>query len=217
MPRPGFVPPRPLPHVPPAGNNYGRPFVPFPPGPPGPPRPGYQQPPIPVHINNNMNMPRPYPIPQNNPYPPPQPPVVNTSGNIPYGGPPMGPGFNPMLATGTPAFRPSTQYTGASPQGQHTAIPNASHPYPHQMSPTVHQPVTQYTPPGAGIRPAGSGGRPSGMPIPQPHHHPLPMHVQRPPMQPVGGNISRPPPGSVPQPQVTPMMQYNYSLGGSFP
>lgn len=214
MQRPGFVPPRPLPHVPPAGNNYGRPYAPFPPGPPGPPRPGYpphqQTPPIPVHVSNN-NIPRPYPIPQNNPYPPSQPPITSTNGNMPYGTPPpMGPGFNPMLATGTPAFRPSTQYTGSSPQGQHIPMPNASQPYP-----PIRQPVSQYPPPG-GVRP-GPGGMPSCMPIPHPHHHPSPVHGQRPPMQPLGGNLSRPPPGSLSQPKVTPLMQYNYSLGGSFP
>ncbi|KAK5809247.1 hypothetical protein F5H01DRAFT_416176 [Linnemannia elongata] len=214
MQRPGFVPPPPLPHVPPAGNNYGRPYAPFPPGPPGPPRPGYpphqQQPPIPVHINNNNNIQRPYPIPQNNSYPSPQPPTTNSNGNTPYGTPPMGSGFNPMLATGTPTFRPSTQYTGSSPQGQHVLMPNASHPYP-----PIRQPVPQY-PPLGGVRP-GPGGIPSGMPIPHPHHHPSPANGQRPPLQPLGGNFSRPLSSSVSQPQVTPLMQYNYSLGGSFP
>ncbi|KAF8924750.1 hypothetical protein BGZ47_003733, partial [Haplosporangium gracile] len=133
------------------------------------------------------------------PYPPSPSPVSNTNGNVPYGGPPMGPGFNPLLATGAPAFRPSTQYTGSSPQGQHVPMSNASHPYL-----PVRQPVPQY-PPLGGIRP-GPGGMPNGMPIPKPHHHPSPAHEQRPVMQPIGGNISRPPSGSVPQGRATPLM-----------
>ncbi|KAF9117667.1 hypothetical protein BGW39_001964, partial [Mortierella sp. 14UC] len=152
--RPGFVPPRPLPHVPPAGNGYGRPYAPYQPGPPGPPSgPGYpphQQSPMPVH---NV---RPYPIPQNNPYRPPQPPI---NGSAPYGRPPTTPGFNPMVPIGTPAFRPSTQYTGSSPHSQPAAIPNTSNSYPPQMSqsPPVRFPVSQYSPPG-GIRPGSMPG-----------------------------------------------------------
>ncbi|KAK3836774.1 MAG: hypothetical protein J3R72DRAFT_450100 [Linnemannia gamsii] len=210
--RPGFVPPRPLPHVPPAN---GRPFASYPPGPPALGYIPHQHPPTPVHT-----VLRPYPVPQNNSYPPSQPPI---NGNAPYGRPPMGPGFNPMVPTGAPAFRPSTQYTGSSPQGQHAAIPHSNKPYPPPMNtnPPVRYPVSQYSPSG-GIRPGsrpgpgpGPGVMPS-MPIPQPYHHSSPGHGQRPPMQPRIG-ISQPPLGSSPHPQVTPMMQYNYSLGGSFP
>ncbi|KAF9925193.1 hypothetical protein FBU30_004973 [Linnemannia zychae] len=209
MQRPGFVPPGPIPHAPPVANNFARPYTPFPAGSSIPSATGYSphQRPPPISINSS-NAPRPYPIPQSNPLPNSQ--LLPSNSITPYGRPSIGPGFNPMSASGAPVFRPTTQYVGSTPQGKPGISPNNNGPYTPQMNQPVRgpTPISQY-PPSNNVQP-GQGMMPNSMPIPHPYHHPSPAYVQRP-----IENRPRPPPGS--GPQVTPLMQYNYSLGGSFP
>ncbi|KAF9966462.1 hypothetical protein BGZ70_002251 [Mortierella alpina] len=194
--QPGFVPAgRPLPHAP-MTTLYGNM--------PGPPAPfagnTYQHP---AAYANNINA-RPYPLPQHHPYTPPQPPAR--------------PGFVQGFTNTSPAFRPTTQYSGS---GHHPNIPGSSsggpigfsgpgpRPFPAQGNPPIRHPMAQQSPP---------AGQQYAMPRPMPHpvaggYRPTPQG-NRPPIG-VPHN-ARPPPGAGPVPPITPLMQYNYTLG-SFP
>lgn len=172
-------------------------------------------------------------------YPPSKPPIT---ARPPFGGPPAGPGFHPaVIAAATPTFRPTTQYTGASsrpiqggfvsspppfPTGPTTASNHYPNSYPNNNPQNPNQMIR---------RPA----MPTAMPVPQPYS-PGPGHGQRPPnagypmIHNRPGGVStpqqmqqqqqhqrqqqqnRPPLTTAPIGPVTPMRQYNYTLG-SFP
>ncbi|KAG0345263.1 hypothetical protein BG004_003843 [Podila humilis] len=187
---------------------------------------------------NIYHSPRPYTVPQQQqPYPVPVNaapfrPTPQPQGPPRPSGPPGGPGFNPGFVSAPPQFRPSTQYT--SPQMPHTRPGAPPRPIPGANGvPGYNHPMPQPLNSGNSYPPANmpmhnNGMLPMSMPVPHPHgggnsrpHTPAPNSFpsNAPNYRPQNNNHMRPPlpsGGSGPATPVTPLMQYNYSLG-SFP
>ncbi|KAF9187262.1 hypothetical protein BGZ51_001459 [Haplosporangium sp. Z 767] len=198
-------------------------------------QPGFAPAGRPLPVYNNNYVPRPYAVPQPHTFPSPPPAGA-------FGGPqPARPGFHVPFGANTPTYRPATVYNGvSSPQGQHMSPMNSGigigsgpgpgmrpginqsgsypnhmpRPFPSQPSLPIRFPQSQHSSPGQ--RPGmpmqiprpnggnvGAGGYGQGMPGPRPHGG-----------YPQGINIR--PLASESVPPVTPLMQYNYTLG-SFP
>ncbi|KFH62944.1 hypothetical protein MVEG_10982 [Podila verticillata NRRL 6337] len=217
-PMPPQVTHTPIRHTQPGFHVQGNP-LPHPPFGPPAPFPG-----------NTYQQPRPYSGPQLQPYPVPQPSVATGPFRPPgppgLAGPPrpsggLGPSFPGFVPSAPPPFRPSTQYT--SPQMAHSGVSNSygsPRPIPGQGPGQGYQmpqpfPIGNSYPSG-NMPPVPSQPLPMNMPVPRPHGaRPPNSHPNSAPNMP-----SYRPNNNLPRPSasgpVTPLMQYNYSLG-SFP
>ncbi|GJJ74843.1 hypothetical protein EMPS_07201 [Entomortierella parvispora] len=212
------------PPAPYAGNIYQHP-VGYSPGAIPYPVPGQHQP-----LSPQQQQMRP---PMQMSYPQSKPPMTTAP---PFGGPPSGPGFHPaVVAAATPTFRPTTQYSGGPSRPIQGGFVNSPPPFPTGPTTSSSHYPNSY-PNNNPQRPS----MPTSMPVPQPynpnqghgqaaHHGPGPG--QRPPnagypmIHNRPGGVStpqqmqqqqRPPITTAPMGPVTPMRQYNYTLG-SFP
>ncbi|KAI1318389.1 hypothetical protein EDD11_006727 [Mortierella claussenii] len=231
--QPGFMPAgRPLPNTPPAAM-YGHS-----PGPPAPyPGNTYQHP-----VGYNSSNSRPYPVPQQHPHIPSQSnnhPSYGTLQNRPAG---YSQAFQPKTQyNSSPQMPPMAQQGGHSHQYPAGSIGNGPHRLQSSSNPSGRAPMPQHSP--SGGRGSHPGHLPQ-MPVPHPtghvsgpshpSHGPSPGYGPGPPAPGLGNHFSRPPthfpnnshhdrrPPPSPASQVsspravTPLVQYNYSLG-SFP